>query len=63
MNKIRIYIVAASVAAFGVLPAAVTPASADHTCGLGDPLLDSICEGYHDIPQLILCKIAPKFCF
>jgi hypothetical protein len=51
------------VAAFGVLPAAVTPASADHTCGLGDPLLDSICEGYHDIPQFILCKIAPKFCF
>ena len=63
MSKIRIYIVAAAVAAFGVLPAAVTPAGASHSCGLEDPLLNSICEGYHDIPQLILCKVAPKLCF
>jgi hypothetical protein len=62
MRKLRIYVVAAAIAAFGVLPAAVTPASASHSCGLEPGTVNSICEGAHDIPQILFCKVAPKFC-
>ena len=62
MKKIRVYIVAAAVSAFGVLGANLTPASASHSCGLEPGPVNSICEGAHDIPQIILCKVAPKLC-
>jgi hypothetical protein len=62
MKKIRVYIVAAAVSAFGIVGANVTPASASHRCGLGDNIVNAVCEGAHDIPQIILCKIAPKLC-
>jgi hypothetical protein len=62
MKKVRVYLVAAAIAVFGVLPAVVTPASASHSCGLEPGPINSICEGAHDIPQIIFCKVAPKFC-
>ena len=62
MKKIRVYIVAAAVAAFGIVGANATPASASHRCiDLEPSVITQLCEGYHDIPQLLLCKIAPKY--
>ena len=61
VGKIRIYLAAAALATFGAIGGVVTPANASHSCGLEPGLVNSICEGYHDIPQLLLCKIAPNY--
>ena len=62
MKKIRVCVVATAVSAFGIVGANVTPANASHSCGLEPGPVNSICEGAHDMPQIVLCKVAPKLC-
>jgi hypothetical protein len=66
--KVRMAVVASSVAVLAAI--APQPAMANHSCALDEwPLLDNLCEGYHESPKLIIQYIAyclltdPNHCF
>ncbi|MGH2753163.1 MAG: hypothetical protein ACRDLB_01910 [Actinomycetota bacterium] len=62
MRKFRVLVVATTIAVAAAVPGIVSPAGATHSCALDDPTANAICEGIHDVPQILFCKVAPKFC-
>ncbi len=59
MTRIRWFIVALT---FAAVSAVGSQAQAAHNCNLPEETADRICDGYHDIPQYVACKVAKKVC-
>jgi hypothetical protein len=62
MKRFRWFIAVTIVALVTAVPAMWSPAQASHNCNLPEETADRICDGYHDIPGYVLCKVAKKVC-
>jgi hypothetical protein len=54
--KLRLVVAMATLASFAVLPSA----HAAHDCAVPEPTIDRLCDGYHDVPFILLCAVTQK---